>query len=163
MTEFNPPISERETEELIGIANSSTENWQQEAITQAKNELVKRNITQKEQNEVIEKWDKELEEYFINESEILENNKTESYSNWEMILIFILGPLKFFRSYDDVFTLRKENYFLKFKQRIIILTFGFIAWFLFIYTSYHKFEQKRLQEIESVDISDWKKNKHGYE
>lgn len=162
MQVFNPPISERDTEELIKIANSSTDHWQQEAISQAKRELVKRNITQKEQDEVFEKWNKEAEEYFKKEEERLEKNKTESYSKWEMILIFIFGPLKFFRWYDDVFILRKENYFLKFKQRIVILTLGFIAWFIFIYTSFHHSEQKRLEEIDKIDISDWKK-KHGYE
>ena len=102
------------------------------------------------------------DEYFKKEAERLEQNKTESYTTWEMIQIFVFGPLNFFRWYDDVFTLRKENYFLKFKQRIIILTLGFIAWFFFIYTSFHYYEQKRLEEIEKVDISDWKK-KHGYE
>ncbi|MDB9836795.1 hypothetical protein OAC51_07825 [Flavobacteriaceae bacterium] len=91
-----------------------------------------------------------------------EKNKTESYSVWEMILIFVFGPLKFFRRYDDVFTLRKENYLLKFKQRIIILTLGFISWFIFIYLTFNNYEQKRLQEIEKIDISEWKKT-HGYE
>jgi len=162
MIEFQPPISERETEELIEIAHSSTDHWQKEAINQAKDELVKRNITQAQQNEVIEKWKKEEKDYFEKEIERLEKNKTESYKPWEMILIFLFGPLKFFRWYDDVFTLRKENYFLKFRQRIIILSLGFIAWFTFIYASYHKYEQNRLEEIEKVDISDWKK-KHGYE
>ncbi|WP_418510228.1 hypothetical protein [Corallibacter sp.] len=162
MTEFNPPISKRETEELIEIAHSSTEHWQLGAINQAKKELIRRNITPKEQNEVIENWKKEADEYFKNEEERLEKNKTESYSKWEMILIFIFGPLKFFRWYDDIFTLRKENYYLKFKQRIIILTLGFICWFIFIYTSFHRYEQKRLEEIEKIDISEWKK-KQGYE
>lgn len=163
MTQFKPPISDRETEELIEIANCTDENiWQREAILQAKKELIKRNISQEQQNEVIERWIKEADEYLKKEAERLEKNKTESYTTLEMILIFIFGPLKFFRRYDDVFTLRKENYFLKFRQRIVILTLGFIAWFIFIYMSFHHYEQKRLEEIEKIDISDWKK-KHGYE
>ena len=163
MTQFKPPISDRETEELIEIANCTNDNiWQREATLQAKKELVKRNISQEQQNEVIESWNKEIEEYLKKEEERLEKNKTESYTTWEMISIFIFGPLDFFRQYDDVFTLRKKNYFLKFKQRIIILPLGFIAWFLFIYASFHHYEQKRLEEIEKVDISDWKKE-HGYE
>ncbi|WP_194766311.1 hypothetical protein [Tamlana sp. I1] len=57
MSEYNPPISERETLELIEIANCNDENiWQREATLQAKNELVKRDISQEEQNQVIEKW-----------------------------------------------------------------------------------------------------------
>ncbi|MFD0932114.1 hypothetical protein ACFQ0R_05805 [Psychroflexus salinarum] len=101
--------------------------------------------------------------FFENErKESFEKNRTESYSTWEMILIFVFGPLKFFRRYDDVFTSRKENYFLKFKQRIVILTLGFISWFVLIYITFNNYEQKRLEEIEKIDISDWKK-KHGYE
>jgi hypothetical protein len=162
MTEFKPTISERETKELIQIAHSSTEHWQQEVISQAKKELIKRNVTEREQNEIIENLNKEAEKYFKKEAERLKKNKTESYTSLEMILIFIFGPLKFFRRYDDVFTLRKDNYFLKFKQRIIILTLGFISWFIFIYVSYNIYEEKRLQEIEKIDISDWK-NEHGYD
>ncbi len=45
ITEFNPPIKDRETEELIGIAHSNQDFWQQEAIDQAKIELEKRNIS----------------------------------------------------------------------------------------------------------------------
>lgn len=98
----------------------------------------------------------------MNEKHLLRKNKTESYSAWEMILIFVFGPLKFFHRYDVVFSLRKENYLLKFKQRIKILTLGFISWFIVIYLTFNYYEQKRLQEIENIDISDWKK-KHGYE
>lgn len=107
--------------------------------------------------------EKVLKNLIENERKVsFEKNKTESYSAWEMILIFVFGPLKFFHRYDVVFSLRKENYLLKFKQRIKILTLGFISWFIVIYLTFNYYEQKRLQEIENIDISDWKK-KHGYE
>ena len=54
MSEYYPKISERQTDELIEIANSSTEVWQQDAINQAKFELIKRNITEKQQNAFFE-------------------------------------------------------------------------------------------------------------
>lgn len=163
MTEFIPPISERENEELIEIANCKDEDiWQKEASLQAQKELAKRNISQEEQDRVIESWHKKANELLKNEKKRLEKNKTESYTIWEMIIIFIFGPIRFFHRFDEVFTLRKENYYLKFKQRIVILILGFITWFIFIYVSIHYDEQKRLQEIEKVDISDWKK-KYGYE
>ena len=163
MTKFNPPISDRETEELIEIANcTDIDIWQREATSQAKNELLKRNISQEEQNKVIEKWNIEAEKRFKEVADQLEKNKMESYTVWEMIKIFLIGPLQFFRRFDDIYILRRENYFLKFKQRIIILILGFIAWFFFIYASFHDYQQNRIQEIEKVDISDWKK-KHGYE
>src|SRR5690554_3120901 len=87
MNKFYPPFSERETEELIEIAHSSTEHWQQDAINQAKNELVNRKITQKEQQEILEKWNKEFREFAKDEAERLEKNKTESYQVWEIIIL----------------------------------------------------------------------------
>ena len=41
MPEYYPKISERQTDELIEIANSTNEFWQQDAIDQAKIELIK--------------------------------------------------------------------------------------------------------------------------
>jgi len=166
MTEFKPPISERETETLIAIANCNDENiWQREATLQAKKELFKRNISQEEQNEVIERWNKEAEVLFKKEAKKLEKNKTESYLTWEMIILFLFGPLLFMRPYlfnsHTIFTLRSENYYLKFKQRIIVFLLSFIAWYFYINYSYEKSERKRLEEIDKIDISDWKKL-HGY-
>ncbi len=166
MTKFNPPIPERETDELIQIAYSSSEQWQQEAINQAKQELIKRNVTQEQQNEIVEKWNKETDEYFEKESERLANNKTESYEVWEMAILFVFGPILFLYPYffnsHSLFILRGQNYFLKFKQRIIILGLSFIVWFFYLdYTSIQT-ERKRLEEIDKIDISDWKE-KHGYD
>ncbi len=48
-TTFTPPISDRETEELILIANNTTNAWQEDAIRQAKEELKKRDISNDEQ------------------------------------------------------------------------------------------------------------------
>lgn len=166
MSEFSPPIPERETEELIEIANSSTEYWQQKAINQAKKELVNRKITQQEQNEVIENWKKKTQVYLKKEAEKLEKNKTESYQVWEMIILFLFAPILFFRPYlfnsHTLFTLRGENYFLKFKQRLIIFGLSFIAWFFYINYSYRQSEKERLEEIDKIDISEWKKI-HGHE
>src|SRR5690606_33388384 len=167
MTEFKHPMTDRETEELIEIANCTDEDiWQREATLQAKKELIKRNISQEQQNEVIERWNKEAEEYLKKEAERLEKNKTESYEKWEMVVLFLFGPILFIRPYlfnsHTLFTLRRENYFLKIKQRIIIFGLSFIAWFFYINYSFQQSEKKRLEEIDKIDISDWKK-KHGYE
>ena len=137
MTQFTPPISDRETEELIEIANCTDENiWQREATVQAKKELIKRNISQERQNEIIESWNIEAEKYLKEEANRLEKNKTESYTIWQMVQLFLFGPLvfmgKYTVEYHTIFSLRSENYFLKFKQRIIIFILSFIAWFFFI-------------------------------
>jgi len=167
MTEFKPPISDRETEELIEIAYCNDEDiWQREATLQAKKELLKRNISQQQQNKVLERWNKEIEKQLKNEAERLENNKTESYATWEMVVLFLFGPILFTRPYffnsHTIFTLRGENYFLKFKQRIGIFILSFIAWYFYINYSFEQSERKRLEEINNIDISDWKKQ-HGYE
>ena len=170
MTEFKPPISERETEELIEIAHSTTDEWSQEAITQAKKELSVRKISEFEQYKIIEKWKNEYNEYvqeFEKEEKIrLKSNETESYKVHQMILLFIFGPIIFMRpqwySYDTIFDLKRENFKLKFKQRIIILSLSFICWFLYIKYDIDKSEKLRMEEIEKIDISDWEK-KHGYD
>ena len=167
MTQFKPPIFERETEELIEIANCTDENiWQREATVQAKKELVKRNIYQKEQNKVLKKWSLQANKHSKKEAERLEKNKTESYAIWEMVILFLFGPILFVKPYffnsHTIFSLRSENYYLKFKQRIIIFVLSFIAWSFYLNYSHKQSEKKRLEEIEKIDISDWKKL-HGYE
>lgn len=164
--EFNPPISERETEELIEIAHSTTEEWQYEAIKQAKKELDRRGITTEEQNRTIQKWKEKAKKFLKYESKRLEKNKTESYQVWEMIVLFLFGPFLFLRPYlfntHTLFNLRGENYFLKFKQRILIFTLSFLTWYFYINYSFEQSEKKRLEEIQKIDISEWKKI-HGYE
>ena len=59
MSEFNPKIAERDTDELIEIANSSNKVWKQDAINQAKTELTKREITETQQNRFFEKKSEE--------------------------------------------------------------------------------------------------------
>jgi hypothetical protein len=167
MTEFIPPIRDRDTIELIEIASCKDENiWQKEATIQAKKELVKRNISQEQQNTILlEKKIIKEEEQKI-EQQRLENNKTESYTYFEMAILFIFGPIIFFNtflpSHHTIFTLRSENYLLKFKQRVIIFILSFGAWFFYVDYSSMINEEKRLEEIEKIDITDWKK-KHGYE
>ena len=76
MTVFTPPISEREISELIIIANCTDENvWQLEATRQAKKELVKRGITEKEQLLFLE----EIERTVIENIDISDWKKTHGY------------------------------------------------------------------------------------
>ena len=51
-----------------------------------------------------------------------------------------------------------ENYFLKFKQRFILLSLGYLTWFVLIYSSFKYYEQNRLEDIEKVEISNGKRN-----
>ncbi|AOW20177.1 hypothetical protein [Urechidicola croceus] len=163
MTEFKPPISERETEELIKIKYSTTDKWQQEAINQANKELIKRNVTEKYESEIFQKWQQENEEYFRIIQEKLEKNKTESYKIWEIIVLYLFGPIIFIRGYGyyTIFNLRRDNYLLKFKQRIIVFILSFISWAIYINYTSKQSELKRQQEIDKIDITEWEKF-HGY-
>ena len=58
MNKFNPPISTYNTQELIGIIYSEKGAWVEDVKNQAKQELIKRNVSQKEQEKVVLKWKK---------------------------------------------------------------------------------------------------------
>ncbi|MBO4542468.1 MAG: hypothetical protein J5725_04715 [Bacteroidales bacterium] len=129
-TTFTPPISDRETEELILIANNTTNAWQEDAIRQAKEELKKRDISNDEQNRVLqqsETYQKELEEDALNNTYI-------SYSTGKMLLIFIGAPLLLLNSiysfYEQksLFVLRNEGYKLMFRQRLFLILGGILFW-----------------------------------
>lgn len=160
-------ITERETDELIFIANCTDEDiWQHEATLIAKKELLKRNISQDQQQAILERLNKEADDFLKKESVRLKKNETESYETWEMVILFLFGPILFLRPYyfnsHTIFTLRNQNYYLKFKQRIIIFVVSFIAWYFYMNYTFEQSEKKRIEEIEKIDISDWEKL-HGYD
>ena len=164
MTEYNPPISSRDTEELIAIANGTTDNWQQDAINQAINELKKRNITIKYQNKILDQRKKETEKLYLAYQKQLEQNEKEGYSIGKMIYIFLVAPFILAGDWAVDLSLRKlkkENYQKKFKQRFFLLLFGTIFWILFIVASVKDYEKKRQEEIDNVDISEWEKSYYG--
>ncbi len=67
MTEFTPSISTRETEEFIQIKYSPDRNWNEEAISQAESELIKRKVSKEEQNQILKKWDKQFKKILKDE------------------------------------------------------------------------------------------------
>lgn len=110
--------------------------------------------------------EKVLKQLFENERKAsFEKNKTEKYGLIEIIELFIFAPYYFIRGsfkFKSFKHLKDENYIFKLKQKAIIYLLSFLAWFLFISYQINNYEKKRLEEIEKIDISDWKK-KHGYE
>jgi hypothetical protein len=141
MAEYRPKISERLTDELIEIANSSTEVWQQDAIDQAKIELVKRNISEKQQDDFFDQKAEEIGNYYENEELKRKENETEKYNIFEMILILIISPFILIRQWSVLYQLKQQNYNLKFKQRIILLTLGMIIWFGYFYYEFDKWQK----------------------
>jgi hypothetical protein len=131
--EFNPPINERDDLELIAIAFSTTDDWQQTAIDQAKKELANRGISEEFQLNVVRKWEEaeKLEE--IKHQEQLKKNATEKYDFAEMLYVLILSPLILTGKINSTSRLTltelyKENYKIKFIQRIVLLILGIGLW-----------------------------------
>ncbi|WP_299437107.1 hypothetical protein [uncultured Aquimarina sp.] len=167
MTEFNPPISIRDTEELIAIVNSGKGHWQKEAIDQARNELIKRNVSQDEQEKVVPNWNKLDEEYFQELGETFEENQDKSYSILKKVSIFVFAPLIIFNSLAEdtgLLSLFKENSKLRFKQRLILLLTGTMFWLIVGVWSIDNSEEERLKLTpeEEIEFLEWKK-KHRYE
>ncbi len=85
-----------------------------------------------------------------------------------MIKLFLFGPFIFIDRFPfgferfTLFNLRSENYYLKFKQRIILFILSFMAWYFFINYTFEQSLKAKQKEIDKIDISDWKK-KYGYE
>ncbi len=141
MPEYYPKISERQTNELIVIANSTTKVWKQDAINQAKSELKKRNITEKQQDDYFEKILEEINNEDENIERKRKSNELEKYNIFEMIFIVIVSPFILFKQWRVFYELKQENYTLKFKQRIVLLTLGMIIWFGYLYYEFDKWQK----------------------
>ncbi|GAA4309455.1 hypothetical protein [Nibribacter koreensis] len=121
--EFHPPINERETDDLIEIANSPG-IWQPDAIDQAKWELLRRGISKEAQQQKIAKWD--LEYHLAIESEF-QKRALEGYNPIVMIMMIIKLPNTILWDWY----LKRDGYFRKHKQRLWIIATG-----LFCYASF---------------------------
>jgi len=128
MTQYNPPIETRETDELIIISKSNTDEWQQAAIDIAKVELVKRGLNQTQINSRYLDLEKEFQTQI--ESELKEASE-EDFSVFEKIWIIFFWPREIFHNW----TLRKNGYALKSKRRLQLIGLGVIVYLILILTS----------------------------
>ncbi len=105
MSNFRPAICKRSTEELLGII-SSKEEWNPEAVEQAKQELIKRNVSDKDITHA---------KYIAKKSERIEIQKRakESFS----IIDFLLRPIKTVIEILFSWELKKEGYTKKATQQ----------------------------------------------
>lgn len=104
MITFNPPIKNRSIEELLQIV-SSPENWNEDALKQAEEELKARNTPEREINQ---------SKFYAQKAIEIENFKraNESYS----ILDFIFSPLTTFFEVIVSWNLRKDGFERKANQ-----------------------------------------------
>jgi hypothetical protein len=163
--EFTPPIHERHTLDLLRISCSINGEWQMEAIKQANEELLKRGITESDKREFIRELERENQRQEQLEKERLLENESESYSNLEMIILFLFGPILFLRFHsikfnNTVWFLRKENYKLKLKQRIIILLLSFVGYYLLVLHEVKTSEKELIEKINKLNESSKKKTKN---
>jgi hypothetical protein len=128
MTHYDPPIETRDTDDLILISKSSTDEWQQAAIEIAKQELIKRGLDQTQ----IDLRYKELENEFNEQIETeLKIASEEDYSIVEKIWIILFWPRELFHDWY----LKREGYTLKAKRRIQLIFTGLIVYLIIILTS----------------------------
>ena len=152
---FNPPIESRSTEELVLIAYATEEEWQREAIEAARQELNNRGLSSLDQQELLAEIKERIREEELIE---LENRKIEDYSLNKMVSIVLTWPIYMFRDWG----LKKEGYHLKYRRRLQLISLGFlltILSFYFVSKNAEDERKKRLEEIESIDISDWEENR----
>ena len=155
---YDPPIAERPTEELIAMAHGTTEEWQQEAMDQAKAELNRREITPDQQEKVLRAWSEKEQRLQAWYEKKLAANATESYSTWEMILIFLGSFMIRLSMIQDILDLRRENYRRKARQRIALLVGGILFYLLLAVGLYTSSQHQWQQEVNHTDISKWEKN-----
>jgi hypothetical protein len=128
MTQYNPPIETRETDELILIIKSSTDEWQQTAIDIAKEELKKRGLSQTQINARYTELEKDFNELIETE---LKNASEEDYSVFEKIWMILFWPRELFHGWH----LKRDGYTLKAKRRIQLILTGLIFYIIIILTS----------------------------
>lgn len=111
---FKPLISERETDELIQIANYP-DHWNPEAGLQAKKELANRNVSLEYQNKKVAVWDR----YNQKKTEITRKRRGKEGYNW---LKFIFFPHEVLLEMLFDGDLKEDGYVRKHRQRKYTLT-----------------------------------------
>ncbi len=155
MYKIEPPLEERELDEVVAIAHSTSDEWQPEVIELAKQELHRRNVSLEEQEKIINQWYKKIEDW--------ENgNSTVSYSKWEMVKILFLAPAyltcQAFPDYS-LSELKADNYLRKYKQRVILLIAGTILYFVMIAGLMFYIDYSSKRSAEKADITEWENNR----
>jgi hypothetical protein len=135
-TKFYPPIEERDTEELIGMAHCTTDYWQDEAKEQAKIELIKREVPMEFQIKLVKRWNAEIALLEQEWEKQLKQNESKKYTLIQQFIIIVISPLILLGKidYDMTITeLKEENFKIKVKQRQFALITGLILYIMTFY------------------------------
>ena len=129
--EFNPPVNERQTKELLNII-SNDEKWTKEIQILAEEELYRRSFTKQTIEQEKQKRINTLKKFYERRDDQFEKNRTESYTITEMILIPIFFPFTFFLHLNpltEFWELDAGNFKKKIWQRIILILISLFLWF----------------------------------
>lgn len=130
--EIHPPIKERTTENLLDIVETK-EQWREDVVDLARQELIERGISNK-----IQETRRNNKTKFRQRIEKIKARAT--YTALEKILIVLLGPFLLFLL-DDLFLFDSgEGYKKKNRQGLFYLILGFGLWGLTIYVSIKSLE-----------------------
>ncbi len=148
--EYYPPFSSRSTDELIEIAGGTTARWQADAITGAKQELLKRGITNEDQKKRFEFLEQQKE---LRWQEELASRRMQDYSIIEKVIMLIFWPRTLLHTLIYHRSLQSEGYVLMAKSRKVAVIFGVVLTLVALLIQemrWQKSEQDRLKEIERV-------------
>ena len=129
--EYNPPVNERLTKELINII-SNDEKWTKEIQTLAQEELCRRNLTRQAIKQEKQKKINMLDKFQVRKTEQFGKNRTKSYTLLETIVIVIFFPFSFFihiNPLTEFWKLDAGNYKKKSWQRIVLIVISLFIWF----------------------------------
>ncbi|CAM3755223.1 hypothetical protein FLGE108171_13620 [Flavobacterium gelidilacus] len=124
-----------------------------------------RNISEKQQEDFFDSELEKAEEYYKKVEEKRHQNLTESYSIITIIYIFIMTPFLLVSNWKiglSLIQLKRENYLLKYKQRLITLIISIIVYTISIYFYVDYLNKKWETEINNIDNSEWER-KYGYD
>lgn len=128
--EYNPPIKDRDTKVLLSIIEN-VNDWKEDAVAQARNELVKRGYSiQNQRNRV-----NSQKRY---ERRVSSIKAEATYSMWSLIALYIFAPFTLLSlniSCDTFLELKNEGYEKKWKQKLLMTTLGNLTWFVVLYLS----------------------------
>jgi len=157
-------IHKDEVDWLISVYNTSDD---EELKSDSYEKLIENGLDETQIKERFEKLKSEKDDLKAFEKawkRQAERNELERYTLFEKIKIFLFGPYELFKFFNSGLTeLRDFNYKMKFRQRLILLISGTIFWILIIIGAYQYSENKRIQEIDKIDITDWENNRIKYE
>lgn len=156
--EFDPPIESRRTEELVGIIHYP-EDWNPDAVKQATDELINREISENEQEKIAKKLKDELDKY---NAQVAKERSEEGYSYLDMFFMFLYIP----RTILWDWYLKKEGYDTKHKQRLYVIGFTILFWVTTLtFVSFLPDRKARLwqNEVNSQDIYEWEKDNYSNE